>query len=105
MQHSQPHILLSYAEILLSWSGKMSHGVKSIIMILFSSSLASWIPTSSGGLTMLLSTHEGITDNIPVSLSMSVTVNSSSARKYVLQFPEVLNVKQKTDVHRLDAAK
>ena len=49
----------------------------------------------------MFSTPEGLTDNIPTSLRNSVPVKNYSARKRPCKFSEVLDVKQKTDLHRL----
>ena len=53
----------------------------------------------------LLSTPEEIMENSPMSLNPSVSVKNPSAIKLLRQFYELLDVKQKTDILRLGAAK
>ena len=53
----------------------------------------------------MVSTNEIGTDNSPMSPSQYVTVKKSSARKSLRQFLEALDVKHKTAVCRLGAAK
>ena len=54
MQHSRPQINLYHADILLSWGGRILHIVESLTMILLSEFIASLIPPSSDGLTIML---------------------------------------------------
>ena len=54
MKHSQLHITLYWEVILFIFCGKILREVESLVMILFSASLASLIPPSSGIITMLL---------------------------------------------------
>ena len=49
----------------------------------------------------MISTLQGLSDRIKISLSMSVPVKKNTARKALCNFYEVLNVKQKTSVHSL----
>ena len=53
----------------------------------------------------MVSTHEGITENIPILLSTPEPVKNTGARKSLYQFSEVLDAKHRTDVHRLGATK
>ena len=53
----------------------------------------------------MISTTEGFTNNIPMSIIMSLPVNKHSARKSNHKISEVLDVKQKTDVRRLGVEK
>ena len=53
----------------------------------------------------MVSTPDEITDKSPMSFIMSVLANKSSAIKPLLSFSEVFDVKQKTAVQRLGAAK
>ena len=53
----------------------------------------------------MVSTPDVLTDNISVSLSISILLNKPSTREPPLQFSDVLDVKPKTDVHILGAAK
>ena len=57
MKHSHPHITFYWEVILFSWGGRILCKVKSLIMILLSSYLASFSPPSSGGTTMLLCSY------------------------------------------------
>ena len=54
MQHSQPHMTLYCSDIRFNYSGNNVRNVESMIMILFSSSLASLRPPSFGAPTRLL---------------------------------------------------
>ena len=53
----------------------------------------------------MVSTPDGFTDNIPISTRHSVTVKHCSARKSLCRFSEPLDIKSKTSVHKLGAAK
>ena len=53
----------------------------------------------------MVSTSEGFTENRPLSPGPYVTVKNPSARKLLHQFTELLDVKNKTVVHRLGAVK
>ena len=53
----------------------------------------------------MVSTTEVFTDNIPMSLGLSVSPKNTRARKSFYQFTEVLYVKHKTAAHRLGDAK
>ena len=53
----------------------------------------------------MISNTDGITNNSPIPLSMSLPMNSPSERKLIHQFSEVLDVKPKTSTHRLGASK
>ena len=54
IQHSQPHITLYWAVIILSCGGNMLRKVESLITIIYSTSLAYLSPHSSGVLTIIL---------------------------------------------------
>ena len=53
----------------------------------------------------MVSPPGGLTDNIPMSLITSIPVDKPIPGKPLRQFSELLDVKQKTDVCRLCAAK
>ena len=53
MHHSQQHMTLYHADILLSSGGIIDRSVELLMMILLSASLESLSPLSYGGLTML----------------------------------------------------
>ena len=53
----------------------------------------------------MVSTSEGLTYNIPISVGTLVTMNNKSAINSLIQFLVLLYVKQKTAVHRLGADK
>ena len=52
----------------------------------------------------MVSTTEGLTENIPMSLNTSVPVDKPNARNPFRKFSELLDVKQKTYVRRLGDA-
>ena len=54
---------------------------------------------------VMVPTPEIFTENSPMSLVPSVTVKNPSARNLLCLFTEVFDVKQKTSVQRLGAAK
>ena len=49
----------------------------------------------------MVSTPEGFTDNSPMYYVTSVTLKQPNSRKSLPQFSETLDVKPKTDAHRL----
>ena len=51
----------------------------------------------------MISTTKGIRENSTISITMSVPVKKTSARKALCQIYEILNVKQKSYVHSLGA--
>ena len=53
----------------------------------------------------MVSTLEGFTDNIPMLPGSLLNIKNPSARKSLRQFNKLLDVKKKTDVHQLGAAK
>ena len=53
----------------------------------------------------VVSTPEGLTYSIQITVGMSVTMKKPSARNYLSPFLELLNIKQKNAVHRMGAAK
>ena len=53
----------------------------------------------------MVSNNEGFTDNSPMSYGPSVTAKQPNASKSLLQLSETLDVKPKTSIHRLCAAK
>ena len=54
IQHSQPHMTLYRADIPFNWGGNNECNVESLIIVLFSVSLASLSTPSNGSLTRLL---------------------------------------------------
>ena len=53
----------------------------------------------------MVSTPEGLTNNITMSIITFITINKPSSRKSIRQFSRVWDIKQKTYVCRLGAAK
>ena len=53
----------------------------------------------------MVSTTEGFTDNSTMSPGQYMIVKNTSARKSLRQFSEVLNIWDKTAIHRLGPAK
>ena len=53
----------------------------------------------------MVSTPEGLTNNITMSIITFITINKPSSRKPIRQFSKVWDIKQKTSVCRLGAAK
>ena len=54
IQHSHPHINCYWEVMFLSWDDRIFCKVDSLMIILLSSSLASFSPHSSGGITLIL---------------------------------------------------
>ena len=53
----------------------------------------------------MVSTHEGCTQNSPMTPTSYVSTKNTSARKPLREFTETLDVKHKTDVWRFSTAK
>ena len=53
----------------------------------------------------IVSTNEGLTENIPMSFKTSVSVTKPSSRKPLCKLSEILGIKPKSAVLRLGAAK
>ena len=53
----------------------------------------------------MVSTPEGFAENSPMSHGPYLTIKKAYCKKSLRQFSQVLDVKQKTAIHRLGAAK
>ena len=55
--------------------------------------------------TAAVSDHEGLTNNSPIAVGVSVITRKPSARKYMNHFSELLGAKQKPALYILDESK